>query len=349
MKTNITKHISEVTWLESNQGITIIIKTGRDFNIYNYKSSPYTMKLANNLAAGGEVILDGVTHRLEDEDTIEHFQLEQLEYLTTKYNRITGDGARLARKFFNNRNEADAFFKSPSWAQAKARHFKLNVLEVLVPTLMTAQEQVLLEQAYKDYKKYESRLNVIGLRDLKIRREDILKDLPNQGVTTAIAPTLEAQQKIGEAGPYVTFNGDYSSSQLAVLESRMVNAWLYNQEEFRVPSKEEQATELEELREWFQELKEVLRRFSEEQVREFFAKDPAVVTKYERLETLEIAVGTYLEKDPVITLAGTVSKRMDHSSRTFKANRLAQLHAMERFNDPRLYVELLELQAELSK
>lgn len=296
MKTNqITKHISTVTWADSNQGIIITLVTGKEFNIYNYKSSPYTMKLSNNLASGGDVILNGITHRLDDEDTVFHFQLEQLEYLLSKYNKITGAPARLARDVFGDRDTAKKYFESNSWKQAKKSYFKLNVLEVLVPTLAQAQEAILLDRAIKDARKYESRLNITMLRDLKVVREDLLKDLPNQSVTTSIAPAIEMQQKIGEYGPYITFNGNYTSTNLAVLESRAINAWFYNQQEFRVPSREEQATELEELRQWFQELKEVLKRFSEEQVRQFFAKDPAVVTKYERLETLEIEVGAYLE------------------------------------------------------
>lgn len=284
------KNITTTTWAESNSVITVEIKVGKEFNIYNYTTSDYTMKAANILTAGGTIVINNIPHKVTDQDVIEHFQLQQLDFLIHKYNKVTGDGAILARKFFTSRPEAKAFFASPSWAQQKARHFKLNALEVLVPTLMAIQEQVLLEQAFKESKRTETRLNIEMIR-AGVKREDLTKDLPNQGVTTAIAPAIEAQQKLGETGPYVTFTGNYTSTTMQVIESRIVNTWLYNQPEFRVPSKEDQANELEQLREWFQDLKEVARTFGEAAFRAEVAEH---VTKYERLETLEIEVGTYL-------------------------------------------------------
>lgn len=288
-KTTAIKSINEVTWAESNQPTVAEIKTGKDFNLRNYKSSEYTMKVANILAAEGTIVIDKEEYKLNDPSVTEHFKLEQLEYLITKYNKVTGEPARTAREYFNNRDEAKAFFNSPAWKAEKAKHFKLNVLEVLVPTLMVQQEEFLQVQAYREDKAKQQRLNVEMIR-ARVQREDVLKDLPNQGVSIAIQPAIEGKVKIGEWGPYVTFTGNYESTPAQILEAKIVNAWLYNQEEFRVPSREEQATELEELREWFEQYKYNARRNG------ITKPNAKTVEKFERLEQLEIEVGTYLNE-----------------------------------------------------
>lgn len=288
----MVKNINELSWVESNQPTTKTkVIVGKDFNVYNYRVSKYSMKIANVLAVGGTVVLTDnkstVTVRLEDEEQVLNYQLQQLEYLLSRYNKITGYYAKLAWQQFSSRDEAIKYFQSEDWKSRKL--FKLNALDVLLEALTGFEAD--RRQNIHSWAESKRRARLWNeAAKMGIFKRDWEQDLPNQDVTTPIQPGVEGQVRIGEFGPYPTFTGPYAPTPTDQLEAAIVNAWYYNQPEFRVPSLDEQIAELEELRAWFEQYKYHARRNN---VRKPQAR---TIEKFERLEFLEIEVGTYLEE-----------------------------------------------------
>lgn len=286
------KNVFDISYVESNQPQTTVrVEVGKDFNLSNLKYNKAAMKLANVLSVGGTVVITdnktSVTVRLEDAELIKHFQLCQLEYLLSKYNKITGPYAKIARQYFSDRKESKEFFASKAWKEAKERIYKTNVLDALVPALMGYEEERLC--GYRDYAERKRLDNMwTQAAKAKVFKADVDKDLPNQDVTTAIQRDIDLSIRIGETGPYVDKGRNYVSTPADELEAKIVNAWFYKHPAFRKPSQDELADELETLREWFEQYKYNARRNG--------VKKPQAdtIAKYERLEYLEIEVGTYL-------------------------------------------------------
>lgn len=284
------KHISEVTWAESNQPTTVaLVIVDKFFNIYNYKTAEFSMKAANILAVGGTLILTdnkaSITIKLQDEAAVLNYQLQQLEYLISKYTKITGFYAKLAYEHFGSRAEAIKFFQSTNWKENKL--FKLNALDALREPLVEFEEAKRVNILH-----WSESMRVTSLWNeaakMRVFFKDTKKDLPNQDVTAPVQPMVQGQIKYSEEGPYATFTGDYWSTPADELEQKIVNAWFYNHEEFRKPTEDELANELEELREWFEQYKYNARR------NKVTRPQAETVSKFERLEYLEVEVGTYL-------------------------------------------------------
>lgn len=290
----VTGTLETLAWPATNypSAVLTIPTIGKDYNLYNYKDCKgnNNMKVANVLGAGGTVILEGVEYRLEDEDMVRHYQLEQLQYALNTYKKLTGEAARLAKVHFKDRDDARRILKSQEYLQNKELYkWKTNVLDILEPQLAQAQEKLLLAQELKEAGERRLRLYQEMLQ-AGVRTEDFKKEIPNQDTTIAFSPSIEVQHKVGEFGPYTTFTGRDRSTHLDEVEAKIVNTWYYNREEFRVPTLEDQLEELAELREWFQTYKDNARRQG------LSKPQQATIDKFERLEHLEIEVSDYLDE-----------------------------------------------------
>lgn len=235
--------------------------------------------------------------RCEDEEHVLHWQLEQLEYLVTKYAKINSQFYKdLGNSIFRGINHARMFYQGTAWEAMKKAVNRYTILDGAYKEAVAyfeEQRQVnLLSWAE------QQRLASLWTQAAKTRifKQDIILDLPNQDVTAPIT-VVSDKAKINEYDKMlkrssktvywknkrkeITTYADY-------IEARIVNAWFYNQEEFRKPSQDELAKELEELREWFEQYKYHARR------NKVAKPNQLTVLKYERLEQLEIEVGTYL-------------------------------------------------------
>ena len=297
MKNNY-KEYTELSWKETNDPETIAqVTVSKNFNLSNYKQAEDIMKLANLLAIGGTAVMLGIKHKLRNLELVNHYQLAQLEYVLSKNYQVKQWLRKTARvNGFKTFGDARKYFSTSEWAAAKEENkWKVNVIDIaLLPTLMDEREKYLVELDVKEQRRYLSMLwvdmlRVEGLKEL-VKREDLLKDLPNQQVTAAIAPSIEVQQRIGEDGPYISYKGDYENRYAQEIEAKIVNAWFYNNEAFRVQSLDDLVDELETLREWFEQYKYNARRNG------VTKPQAAIVEKFERLQFLEIEVGTYLEE-----------------------------------------------------
>lgn len=296
------KFIQELNWAATNepkQEAAVLIS--KAYNLSNYRYGTIAMKIANLLAVGGTIHVVNsksiTTITNDDENIIHHFMLEQAEYLLLgkdfeyPYGRqVRGTYAKFLKEEFGDRTTAIDFFKSKAWADEKEafKYAKFNLLDLLLDPLMEAQEQYILK-AFTI--KEQKRMSVLRTEYYKagIKRELFLGDLPNQDVTTPIQPAPQIERKFTEEGPYVSFHGDYISTEADQTEAKIVNAWFYEHEEFRVLTLDEQLSELQDLREWFEKLKQVSRQVGVSG----FTQD--ILDKFERLEQLEVEVGHYLE------------------------------------------------------
>lgn len=299
-KTNV-KGIQETSWMESNQPTTVAsVVVGNDFNIYNYKTSSISIKVANILSVGGTIILTNgktsVTTKLEDEAAIHNYMLQQLEYLIEKYNKVTGVYAQLAWETFASRQAAKEYFQSEAWKSSKL--YKLNALDALLPALVDYEDDRQLNiLSWSEQKRLGTLWN--GAAKARVFRKDLEKDIPNQEVTTAIQPAVGKELRIGEFGPYAANPRGYISTVTDEIEAKVVNKWYYDQPEFRVQTIDDKLQELTELRQWFQDIKDKVRKLDRNKVK----PTEETLAKYERLEQLEFEVGTTLDAVPIHLLS----------------------------------------------
>jgi len=309
------RHVSQMEWVDTNQPkATAYVIYKHDINEYNYKTlmakeedgayehNSLLMKMANILAVGGTIqMTDGkknIECKLEDTELVEMFQLAQLEYLMTKYKKVTGFYAKLAWEYFANRLDAIKFFESEDWKNTKATKLnKMFALDALLPALAEfAQEKEIQIMSIQEQKRQAA----IWTQAAKIGvfRKHILQDLPNQDVTTPLQPVVDVKVEYGESGPYLGKGRGYFSTLADQIEAKVVNTWLYNHLEFRVQTLDEKLEELQELRTWFNDYSNMVR-----QGRQHI--DAESIAKYDRLEQLEFEVGLALDS---VSLEATVLK-----------------------------------------
>ena len=311
------RHVSQMEWVDTNQPkATAYVIYKHDINEYNYKTlmakeqdgayehNSLLMKMANILAVGGTIqMTDGkknIECKLEDTELVEMFQLAQLEYLMSKYKKVTGFYAKLAWEYFTNRLDAIRFFKSEDWKNTKATRLnKMFALDALLPALAEfTQEKQIQIMSIQEQKRQALIWTQAAHRKVSIFKRDVDKDLPNQDVTTSIQPIIDVQVAYGESGPYLRKGKKYISTETDKIEAKVVNAWLYNQPEFRVQTLDEKLEELQELRTWFNDYSNMVR-----QGRQHI--DAESIAKYDRLEQLEFEVGLALDS---VSLEATILK-----------------------------------------
>jgi hypothetical protein len=284
--------VFNMTWQETNTpgtwGLVIVDKA---FNLNNYKSdSTKVMKIANVLSLGGTVTVqyrNGATNiRVNDSELIEHFMLEQAEYCINHGYKMYGKLGRFMKSLFANRVEAAKFFKSTGWLEEMEEYkfAKYNLVDLLLPVLMEAQEDYLLNRLNKESDKRVAQLRTEYYK-LGINKKYFMGELPSCEVTTPTTAAPEVTQEFGEDGPYISYAGKDIITKADEVEAKLVQTWLF-QNGFSSPSLEEQMEELESLRDWFKELKA--------QAVPGFTVQPEMVDKYVRLEELEAEVGFYL-------------------------------------------------------
>ena len=284
--------VFNMEWTETNTpgtwGLVVIDKA---FNLNNYKSdSTKVMKIANVLSMGGTVTVqyrNGASNvSVNNTETVEHFFLEQAEYNIGKGYKMFGALGRYMKSMFTDREEATAFFKSPQWAKEKEeyKYAKYNLVDMLLPILMEAQEDYLLDRLNKDTETRLAQLRTEYYK-LSIDKKLFTGELPNCDVTIPTTPRPEVTQGWSEEGSYISYSGDAITTKADEIEAKLVQTWLF-QNGFSTPSLEEQMEELETLRTWFKELKA--------QAVTGFTAQPEMVDKYVRLEELEAEVGFYL-------------------------------------------------------
>lgn len=343
-------NIKQLNYGNSNEfdQMVEIPKINWEFNLNNYKTHPKTMMLANVLAMGGVIKLAGEFHYLDDWDLIEHYRLAQLEwaigqrYKNSNFTLMDQELDTAALNWFNTLGEARKYFTTTEWETTREQHkWKANLLDIMKPQLMEAQEKYLLEKQEQEDRKHRAVL-INEMYEMGLKSEDYKKDLPNQEVTPLALPSIEVQERYmeGEA-PYISYTGEDEVRYYNEVEAKLVNAWYYNNG-FRVPTLDDQIEELAKLREWFETYKYNIKRTGPTK------PQAKTLEKFEQLEFLEIEVGPYTDGQPSVEHMGNQPRISDHDSRGFKLNRLAQLLRMEK-NDPRLVEEQQELIEELNQ
>lgn len=284
--------VFNMTWQETNTpGTWGLVVVDKAFNLNNYKAdSAKVMKIANVLSLGGTITVqyrNGATNiRVNNSELVEHFFLEQAEYNIGKGYKMFGALGRFMKSMFQDRVEAAKFFKSPQWAKEKEeyKYAKYNLVDMLLPVLMEAQEDYLLNRLNKENDARLAQLRTEYYK-LGINKKYFMGELPSCEVTTPTVTAPEVTQEFGEDGPYISYAGKDIITKADEVEAKLVQTWLF-QNGFSTPSLEEQMEELETLRTWFKELKA--------QATTGFTVQPEMVDKYVRLEELEAEVGFYL-------------------------------------------------------
>lgn len=284
--------VFNMEWAETNTpGTWGLVVVDKGFNLNNYKSdSTKVMKTANVLALGGTITVqyrNGASNvKVNNKQLVEHFMLEQAEYLISKGIKMYGDLGRFMKSMFLNRQEAAAFFKSPQWLEEKEeyKYAKYNLVDMLLPVLMEAQEDYLLDRLNKDTETRLAQLRTEYYK-LNIDKKLFTGELPSCEVTVSTTPRPEVSQGWSEEGSYISYSGDSVTTKADEVEAKLVQTWLF-QNGFRTLSIEEQMEELETLRAWFAELKA--------SATTGFTVQPEMVDKFVRLEELEAEVGFYL-------------------------------------------------------
>lgn len=303
-------------WMFSNHPTnTLVVTVGKAFNIDNYKyNQTVAMLIANLLAVGSSVrLVQGksiVTIKCHDEVLIDHYRLEQVGYMLMgqydydkrEYKNANGptsmatfkkhnEGSfyyQLLKTQFNSLQPALEFFNSAAWKdEMETYRWKYNLLELLVPALCDFQEEYLLTSKALQYNvAKEKALLRNEYYQLGIDSKLFNGEIPNQDVQALQMPGIKVQQKFIEGqAPYISTTGDYEVTPNSEIEAKLVNAWYYSHDEFRLPSHDEQLQELAELEEWFAVVKHVARLTNQ---RTF---DEETLAKFDRLEELQFKYG----------------------------------------------------------
>ena len=299
-------------WTLTNQpSNTLLVPVTWDFNVRNYaddSNKPKVRIITNLIAVGGTVKLaqgnSVVTIRLNDKESIDHYRVEQMAYCfmgkydydTETYEYPEGKPMKTFKYFFEDNmyyallkekfkstKKAVTFFNSAAWkAEVKSYGYKSNLKDLLVNALCVFQEEYLINDKRRTHAINIKHANLKQAKSkLGIDSHLLNGEIPNQEVTPFQTPSIHVQRKFQPGiAPYVSTAGDYIVEGNAEYEAKLVNAWFYQHEEFRVPSYDEQLQELEELEEWLAVVKTLARRTGQ---RVF---NDGVLLKFDRLEEL---------------------------------------------------------------
>lgn len=271
----------------------IYVDIPNNYNIYTYLSNVHgikeyeagaliaftsyydvTVKLMNLVATGHAITLvttDGVEYHLSTPSLkfMDVAILQQIEYLTTKYNRITDPFyAQYMVDTFGNVSLAREYFQSAEWIALNQSMDRFNMLNNLFRDVLMdiQQDKASAKELLRNMQREADILDLSA--DLEaalptITRYDLI---PNQDVTAPLSHVINYQLKFqaeqlgsrkeyGEA--YFTPGSGLMITESDIMEMHAVNAYYYAHTEFRVPTELELEAEYEQLAKEYEDLRKL--------------------------------------------------------------------------------------------
>lgn len=258
------------------------------------------MKIGNLILHGHhvELMFDGLTVNFEvpTADLVETCRLNQIQYLLVEkgYRKLTDSMLRSVAAYVQSGMDRDLldYLKSGFQTEYIKASPQLVINRILNDAILELLQKVDDSRYADDSVYYATYL---------LNQFEHQPDLPNQDVTINMLPNINHKVKFGSfissgARGGKAYNGEhwtsdtdgtYISAPAAKLEADIVNAWLYNHEEFRIPTRDELQAEYETLSQEYEDLKTAVRAGKKHRVHVH-----AFVDKFVRMQELSDILGT---------------------------------------------------------
>lgn len=277
------------------------VVAGKDINIKNFRQP----KLGNLYSIGATIKVKfkdrTATYQLKDQDLVHDFRLARLEYIVLgrtwsngKHEYPNGRGQihgyykRFMDENFEDKKAAVAYLKSPEFKAMKAalpNTFDLlrdAMLEDLADTFNQWLQQAVLRTSLLKLPSIKTQMYKLGLK--------VDTDAPLRNEVTPVYTNVPYRfVRKSDDGLRVSVAKKEELIYSDLFEAHLVDAWLEQRPEFRVPTLDEQMQELLTLRDWFAEYKAAARANNMAWISQ---ED---IIKFERLEELEFEVGPYVD------------------------------------------------------